>query len=319
MSTLKDRQAKLAAAREEKDDDIIDDEGGEDTPRVREPATPHDDLEVRLEDEPSPKADGDDPPSRADKKRNRFRENQVERDQFANLFEQERQTNQRLLDHLERLTKQTKTEPTADPLGAELEGVQAQLDALATHARAIGDKMTPEQEVDFTRKARALRRREQEIFAEDAAKKVVASQRPNATPEQVMRQARIADLQDEFDDVYSYDPQRNGAFPALRWAQGRFHQLVAKHGRESMKILKQAMADAQEEFGFKRREASPAHKSKFAGPGRGTAGGSDERTVVLSPAAQRLRAAQFSHIKDKGKRLQAMAKAKKAAIARKSA
>ncbi len=35
--------------------------------------------------------------------------------------------------------------------------------------------------------------------------------------------------------------------------------------------------------------------------------------------AQRLRNAQFSHIKDKGQRLQAMAKAKRAAQARKDA
>lgn len=318
MSTKKEREEKLAKAREGGEEG-----GSDDIPEVREAATPAEDEVVTLDDE---SGGGDDEtqesakPSRQEKKQSRFKQNQEERDHFASMYEQERATSQRLLSHLEKLTTPRDAAPPAvsDPLDARLQSVRDQLDAIGMQADALGDRMTREQAEDLKKRARALREQEAELIVERAEKKRGGAREAGSmpSPDQILHRARLQDLREEFEDIYSHDPMRNQSYPALQWAQGRYYQLKsqANVSGESMKLIKQAFREAEEQFGFRKRAISDGQRAKYAAAGRGTGGsGGDDRRVVLSPAAQRLRNVQFSHIKDPHKRKQAMARAVKKA------
>lgn len=328
MATAKERNAKLAAGRDdddrddERDDDSLD---GDNISKVRRAAERgHEEgVTVELEDEDKDKSpdDDDDEPhlSRADKKRARGRGFAQERDEFANMLQDSREREARLLAILDSVAKRPgETKPAVGeektPEQVELDGVNANLRLLAAKARAYGDKMTAAQEEELAAEADKLQFQKQKLITRITLKESGGGggERGGISDQErqrLVQDAQFAQVREEFEDVYTHDPRRNGAYPALRWAKGRLEQLIAdsQEGVFTMRLMRQALRDAAVKYGM-RRETSEGHKRKFVSTSRGGGGGGDEKKVTLTPAQVRLGNARFSHIKDQKARLQAIAK-----------
>lgn len=309
--------AELKAAREEAENkhdsfDADDDINPKKTAAERETDEPVTvDLSEEDDDDAAEPADAAEPrKSRKERRAERGRQRERERNQFQEMYEAERAEKQRLLAHLERtapVVQKTET-PADDPKEQELSSIQAQLDALADRAVALGKSLTPEMEREFQEKARALRRREQETIADIAWAK---RQRESGNGQGQAKSGRSMEadieyhaLRSQFPDVFAHSrPSADGpVYPALAWVGPHWAMKMAKAGLdparhamtpEGMKLRREAFRDAEVEFGLSdTRAPSEGQRRKYMGGGRGTGGGGDS-TVHLSASDVRFGRAMY--------------------------
>lgn len=278
-----------------------------DNEQEREPAEDEESgTTVDLEDEggdddgeePAAEAGGQQqrPKTRADKKR--------ERGQLRADHERTTRENQELKDRIARLegavgrsveTTRRETQTARDqddPTETALNDVYEQQQTLQMQIDALGNKITKEQLDRFQRQARQLETRKSELIAERVGR------RNAPQPGQVEHQADLRAMQMQYPDVY-----RNAA--ALRWSQGRYHQIVARDAtKEGLEGIRMALDDSRKEFGLRRDPPTETERSKFSGVHRGGGGttAAAPTSIKLTKGQMKMADTAYSHIKDKAKR-----------------
>lgn len=179
-----------------------------------------------------------------------------------------------------------------DPSAAELDGIFEDQQTLQMQVDAIGKNITKEQLDRFTRQARALEVRKSEIIAERVGRRNA----PN--PGQAEHQADLRAMQMQFPEVYK-NPS------ALRWSQGRYHQIVARDpSKEGLEGIRLALDDSRKEFGLRRDPPTEGERSKFSGVARGggAAPGGAPTSIKLTKGQMKMADVAYAHVKDKSKR-----------------
>lgn len=238
----------------------------------------------------------DDRLSRKGRRANRFREAQerAEAAERARAEAEERaaRLQEAILLRLANGQPQSQQSEAKDPLDSKIESLREQRKRLRAQAAAMaraGMNIPDDLEADYERL-------EMEI-AETVAEKRISSRRED--PEESERRTVQRALQLQHPEVYG-DPR------ATRWAKGRFEQLMAdpsSAGKPEIAVVRQALMDAEVQFGFKRPSVSEGQKAKYAGRSAGASGAaSPAKTVTLSKEERRMADTLYDHIKDPKKR-----------------
>lgn len=181
-----------------------------------------------------------------------------------------------------------------DPTETALNDVYEEQQTLQMQIDALGAKITPDQLNRFQRQARQLETRKSEIIAERVGRRNA----PN--PSDAEHEAYKRAMRMQFADVYA-----NNA--ALRWSQGRYHQLVAKDAsKEGPHGIAEALVDARKEFGLRRDPPTEGERARFTGVSRGggAAPGGAPTKIKMTKGQMKMADVAYAHIKDKTKRYQ---------------
>lgn len=267
----------------------------------QEAAPPDDDDEVEqtpVDDEP---AEEDEPrQSRADKKRNRYRELQeraeaAERDraEMAGRITQMQQ----LYDEARRAPpqQQQRTEQR-DELSEKLDSVYREQDLLYRELQARGKTLTQEDISKYEKRARELDEQKHELIA-DRKLRATGGGRAQQDPGAAVG----AFLQMQYSDVYG-NPQ------ALSWAQARYQMLKAEGRPAGFEVLQEVMSETRQRYRLpggqqQQRQAAPpraSQQARYAGAPRGGGAGGGEADEQLSvprkPEYVRMAKSVYSHI-----------------------
>lgn len=179
-----------------------------------------------------------------------------------------------------------------DPAERQLTEIYDQQMHLQMQVEALGNKITKEQVDHYTREARKLDTRKNELIAERVQKRSAPQQG------QLEHQANLQAMRMQFPDVYQH-PE------ALRWSRGRYEQLVAKNAKlEGMEGIRAALDDARKEYGLRRDPPTEGERARYAGVSRGggAAPGGPPTKIKMTKAQMKMADAAYGHVKDKAQR-----------------
>jgi hypothetical protein len=206
---------------------------------------------------------GDDPPppSRADKKRNRYQEQinaraDAEREKARLEIENLKLRQQLMAGHL------PGAPPQKDPLDEEIEknykARTRSYEAFQTKVQA--GTLTPQENEAFINEAREMEEKQQALISRREFQKLQAQQRDPASS---MKQV----IQTRHPDVIAHQDAR-------KWAGGLFAQRSVKEG-ESIELVDEIMDEARKEFGIGKYKDGPPptdrQKERYQGSGSRTA------------------------------------------------
>jgi len=154
-----------------------------------------------------------------------------------------------------------------DPHAAELDNITKQERALGIEFEALRASKGLTQEVvqKYDQEARNLQQRRADVAAQRAMASVVP-QLVNAQQKQYFR-AQYADVQDHEN--------------ANRYAQARYHMLLAENAPDTPETVERAMNDARIKFGLGGKKMSPTDQDKRQMSGVGGGGGRSTNTNTV--------------------------------------
>lgn len=198
--------------------------------------------------------------TRAEKKRLRYDEARREADEARAEAQRERQVREdyeRRLAAIE-MERQREVEKQGDPYVTEIARLEKEERDLYQRK-----PQTKEEADELGNKAFALRRRQNELIAERAAR---SAQQPQQQYNP-FQQAMMARYPEVFSDRRAY-----------HWAVSRENMLMAEHGQgTNPQIVEQALREARERYfpsdENRRRDVSEGDRSRYSGTSRGASGG----------------------------------------------
>lgn len=253
-------------------------------------------IEIAVGDDDDDDDDAPAPPSRREKRANRYRE-QIER---AERAERDRDALNQRIAQLEANLRQPPPAPPGppepDPLETELDKVMHEQDVLYQSYQQRAASLSPAEHEAFTKKARDLQRKMLLLGGQMAVRKEGGAQDP-----QQMRRAMVAErMMQDHGDVISDEKKR-------MYADGEWRRLVARGAPDNWDTVEKAMEATRDAFGMQRKRPvapSASLKSKLSGVSKGAGGGAGEgrTTVTMTESYKRMADAMYPSIKDKGAR-----------------
>lgn len=279
-------------------------DGGEE----REPAEDTTEIDVdEAEDELAAKGNltPEQRESRNDRRRNRYREQQEARTAAERRAEEAERRNQQLMELLQRQQAPQQQPPQA-PQKSEEDALQERWNSVAQeqdllYARARQNQLTPQEQVEFGKKARELQMQMTVIGGEIALRRQGYQKPPDEAQLRATIQAER--LHSEHSDVVGDERKRF-------YADGVWRQMIARGRPNNYETICEAMEQTRRDFGLPTKAKqfpSESYKRKLAGSSRGAgpSGGSESRNVVTMGKAQKKMAnAMYAHIPDENKRYQ---------------
>lgn len=249
--------------------------------------------------------------SRKDRRRDRFRD-------MAGVGELEERLNQRLAGLEQLLTRQQPQQqqpqqqsgppPQIERINHALKELYEQQDTLTSAWSAKVQTGASAEEISgFTKKARALQEKREELVAMRVAVQMGVGRQQHVPDAREMQQEIIRQqTRTRHSDIFGHtDSDR-----ILRWTQGYFDQRVAEGAVDSQELQDEAMEAARSKFGLNSRHQrtrpapSRSEKARLGGTGGGSGRQPERQQVVVTKEMRKMAQMAFGHIKDERKRLE---------------